>query len=112
LTKGCRARLPDACVAARRRVGTVLALADMPAEERLHLTDALALVLLLALLLAWPLATPPIGHHAEAREGLVVQDILAHGHWILPRRNGELPSKPPLFHWIAAGIAHVAGAGD
>jgi 4-amino-4-deoxy-L-arabinose transferase-like glycosyltransferase len=64
--------------------------------------DVVVLTLLVALVLAWPLAAPGIGTHGEAREGLVVQDLVARGHWVLPLRNGELPSKPPLFHWIAA----------
>lgn len=63
-------------------------------------------------LLAWPLVSPPIWAHGEAREGLVVRDIIREGRWILPRRMGELPSKPPLFHWVAAGVAHVAGLSD
>ncbi len=70
------------------------------------------LTLVLALLLAWPLATPAIGQHGEAREGLVVQDIVGKGHWILPRRNGDLPSKPPLFHWAGALATRTFGASD
>src|SRR6266404_7810453 len=34
------------------------------------------------------------------------------GEWTLPRRNGELPSKPPLFHWMAAAAARVLGLSD
>jgi 4-amino-4-deoxy-L-arabinose transferase-like glycosyltransferase len=80
--------------------------------DRSHLVDALVLAAVLVLVLAWPVLSPPISHHGEAREGLVVQDIVAHGHWVLPRRNGELPSKPPLFHWSAAAATHLFGAGD
>ncbi len=75
-------------------------------------TDVLALTLAVALMLAVPVLSPPITHHGEAREGLVVQDIVARGDWILPRRNGELPSKPPLFHWGAAASTLAFGAGD
>jgi len=74
--------------------------------------DALVLAFVLASALAWQLYSPPIGLHGEAREGLVVEDIVHNGDWVLPRRNGELPSKPPLFHWIAAGGAHLAGLSD
>lgn len=74
--------------------------------------DVLVLAGLVATLFALPLAGPPITHHGEAREGLVVQDVVTHGHWILPRRNGELPSKPPLFHWIAALATELFGPGD
>ena len=81
-------------------------------DERARISDRLLLALLLATLLAWPVISPPIGHHGEAREGLVVQDVVQHGHWMLPRRNGELPSKPPLFHWIAAVTTHALGPSD
>ncbi len=75
----------------------------------MRLIDAAVLGAILALALTWPLRSPPIGAHGEAREGLVVQDIVAHGRWALPLRNGELPSKPPLYHWIAAGAAEARG---
>jgi 4-amino-4-deoxy-L-arabinose transferase-like glycosyltransferase len=58
------------------------------------------------------LVSPPIWHHGEAREGLVVQTIVNEHQWVLPLRNGELPSKPPLFHWIAALLAHFFGISD
>jgi len=74
--------------------------------------DVALVTALLAPLLVAPLWSPPIGEHGEAREGLVVQHIVAHGEWILPRRNGELPSKPPLFHWLAAPLGHVFGVSD
>jgi 4-amino-4-deoxy-L-arabinose transferase-like glycosyltransferase len=31
---------------------------------------------------------------------------------VLPHRNGELPSKPPLYHWIAASLASLFGISD
>jgi len=74
--------------------------------------DVALVAALLAPLLLAPLWWPPIGEHGEAREGLVVQHIVAHGEWILPRRNGELPSKPPLFHWLAAPLGHAFGISD
>lgn len=77
-----------------------------------HVRDAVLLGCLLGLLFALPLRGSPITHHGEAREGLVVQDVVAHRHWILPRRNGELPSKPPLFHWTAAATTKLFGASD
>lgn len=85
----------------------------MPVSERWSRTgDALLLACLLGLLFALPLGGSPITHHGEAREGLVVQDVVTRGHWILPRRNGELPSKPPLFHWAAAVTTKLFGASD
>ncbi len=81
-------------------------------DGRPRVADVLVLTLLVALALAWPLAAPPIGTHGEAREGLVVQDLVHRHHVVLPLRNGEVPSKPPLFHWIAAATAGVVGLSD
>ena len=45
----------------------------------------------------------PFYDKQEAREALVVWEIIHSGNWILPLRNGvEIPSKPPLYHWLAA----------
>jgi len=74
--------------------------------------DALLLILVFAALLVRLLRSPPIWRHGEVREGLVVQGIVHTHEWILPFRNGELPSKPPLFHWIAALTAFVLGLSD
>lgn len=47
---------------------------------------------------------------SEAREGVVVTEMLASGNYILPLRNGELvPSKPPLFHWLGVLVARAFG---
>jgi 4-amino-4-deoxy-L-arabinose transferase-like glycosyltransferase len=73
----------------------------------------LALIAAVLLLALWrPLALPRIYEQGEAREGLVVQDIVREGRWILPLRNGELPSKPPAFHWLAATAVRIAGFSD
>ncbi len=79
---------------------------------RIKTTDLLLLGLILAVFAAWTFLLPPIWNHGEAREGLVVQDIVRSHHWILPYRNGEVPSKPPLFHWIAAPLAFLFGPSD
>ena len=48
----------------------------------------------------------PFATKGEAREGLVVKNMLEQKNFILPLRNlSEIPSKPPLFHWIAAGAS-------
>jgi len=53
----------------------------------------------------------PFFNKGEPREGLVVQSIVSGGDWILPLKNGtELPSKPPLFHWVGA-LASLARGG-
>ena len=46
-----------------------------------------------------------IGGSSEAREAHVVSEIVKYNEWVLPRRNGIIPSKPPLFHWIGAAIS-------
>src|SRR5206468_2920406 len=66
--------------------------------------------------LAVVLAALPIGSDlyqgGEAREGLVVRERLRTGDWTLPLWNGSvMPSKPPLFHWLAAAAAALTGAG-
>ena len=85
---------------------------DTPAPRGGIARDAALLVVVLAVAFAWPLHSPPISTHGEAREGLVVRDVARDERWILPLRNGELPSKPPLYHWIAAAGATVVGVGD
>ncbi len=74
--------------------------------------DAWLFALIFAALLARLALAAPIWQHGEAREGLVVLDIIRNHEWILPLRNGELPSKPPLFHWLAAIFALLFGTSD
>src|SRR5438445_8642569 len=72
---------------------------------------AAALVALTVVLAALPIGSD-VYEGGEAREGLVVREMLRTGDWILPLWNGSIvPSKPPLFHWLAAGAAALAGAG-
>jgi 4-amino-4-deoxy-L-arabinose transferase-like glycosyltransferase len=53
----------------------------------------------------------PFYEKGEPREGLVVWEIWHNGNWILPLRAGtQIPSKPPLFHWIAALASLSAGS--
>ena len=68
---------------------------------------ALALVFFAALLPC--IALPSIGGSSEAREAHVAELIRVTGEWILPLRNGVVPSKPPLYHWVTAAIGEVAG---
>ena len=66
-----------------------------------------------AALQLWGLEKTPFHTKGEPREALVVAEILGGGGWILPRRNGiELPSKPPLFHWLGAVCARLTGRTD
>jgi 4-amino-4-deoxy-L-arabinose transferase-like glycosyltransferase len=44
----------------------------------------------------------------EPREALEIWEEIHNGEWVLPSRNGiDLPSKPPLFHWLG-GLAALA----
>lgn len=81
-------------------------------RERLATTDLLALVAGLSVVLAGLAIFPAIWTRGEAREAMVVRDILRNGDWILPFRNGVLASKPPLFHWIATLAARAGGLTD
>lgn len=69
---------------------------------------ALALTLYSALQLLF-LGLAPISGSTEAREAQVIDTILREGSWVLPLRNGIVPSKPPLFHWIGAGLSVAIG---
>lgn len=56
------------------------------------------------------LGLSPFSSKGEAREALVIKDMFEQGNFILPLRNGvDIPSKPPFFHWIAAGTAKLSG---
>ncbi len=68
-----------------------------------------ALLVLTCLVLFCGNFDAPFYDKQEAREALVVWEINHSGNWILPLRNGnEIPSKPPLYHWIAAIISKSA----
>jgi 4-amino-4-deoxy-L-arabinose transferase-like glycosyltransferase len=55
----------------------------------------------------------PFSNTAEPQEALVVREMKESGEWVLPRVNGELiPSKPPLFHWLALAVSTLCGDVD
>jgi len=72
-----------------------------------HLAGLLALCSLLYL----PnLGTLPFFNKGEPREALVVQEIVQHGSWLFPLKLGvQVPSKPPLFHWLGALASMIRG---
>jgi 4-amino-4-deoxy-L-arabinose transferase-like glycosyltransferase len=77
------------------------------------LLGGIGLLLAIAALHFWDLGTAPLYSVGEPREAMQVVDEIDRGEWILPLRNGtELPSKPPLYHWLAAVVALVAGRID
>lgn len=55
------------------------------------------------------LGVPGIWGSSEAREGQVIWVLMNGGDWVLPLRNGIVPSKPPLFHWFGAIFANGLG---
>jgi 4-amino-4-deoxy-L-arabinose transferase-like glycosyltransferase len=46
----------------------------------------------------------PVWGSSEAREAHVIWSILHGDHFFYPSRNGIVPSKPPLFHWIGTFV--------
>lgn len=57
------------------------------------------------------LGRTPFHTRGEPREAVVVQDLVSHDRWLLPRRNATaLPRKPPLFYWLG-GVAAQARDG-
>ncbi len=79
-------------------------------ESRRTREIVLGLVSLCSLLYFFELGRIPFYNHEESKEALIVSEIVNHGEWILPLRNGvELPLKPPLFHWIGASLSLLVG---
>jgi len=62
------------------------------------------------LLLAPFLGLSSIGGSSEARETHVASIIRETGEWVLPLRNGVVPSKPPFFHWVTSALGELYGA--
>jgi 4-amino-4-deoxy-L-arabinose transferase-like glycosyltransferase len=55
---------------------------------------------------------PSIAGSSEAREAQVIDVIVREGTWVLPLRNGIIPSKPPLYHWSGALLSSALGNVD
>ena len=55
---------------------------------------------------------PAISGSSEAREAQVIDVIDREDVWILPLRNGVIPSKPPLYHWLGALFSRALGGVD
>lgn len=61
---------------------------------------------------AVPAVDVPFYTKGEAREAVLVQAMLREGNFVLPMRNGtEIPTKPPLLHWLGAAVAKLGGHG-
>jgi 4-amino-4-deoxy-L-arabinose transferase-like glycosyltransferase len=80
-------------------------------SEHTKLTLALTLFVAAFVFYAACLGNRPFATRGEGREALVVSAMVDQHNLILPRRNGEvIPSKPPLFHWLALSAAQVVGS--
>lgn len=60
-----------------------------------------------AIWLAFLACLPAVWGSSEAREAHVVALMNSTAEYILPLRNGLIPSKPPLFHWLATVLLGV-----
>ena len=72
---------------------------------------ALWLVIILAIAMMIPfLGLSDFNTKGEPREAVVAYTMLEHGNWILPINNGgDIPYKPPFFHWCIAFFSLIAG---
>ncbi len=72
---------------------------------------AAGIIFIIALLyLAHSMGSRPFWTRGEAREAIVVQAMFDQSNYVLPLRNGiDIPSKPPMFHWLASLAAHSSG---
>ena len=72
---------------------------------------ALWLVIILAIVMMIPfLGLSDFNTKGEPREAVVAYTMLEHGNWILPINNGgDIPYKPPFFHWCIAFFSLIAG---
>jgi 4-amino-4-deoxy-L-arabinose transferase-like glycosyltransferase len=68
-----------------------------------------SLTIFFAILYFLNLGSYPLYTKGEPREAVTIFNIVSGGGVILPMRAGiEIPSKPPLMHWIAAIISVVS----
>jgi len=69
-----------------------------------------AITLLTAALSLHRLGAAEVCGANEAIEGVFVQQMVEHGHYLFPLENGRAPMyKPPLFHWTGAVLDRVVG---
>jgi len=79
-------------------------------QKTLHVAALLVLLLVSMVLFFLDLGSLPFYTKGEPREALQVWREVHAGEWILPLRNGtEIPSKPPLFHWLGGLTSLLSG---
>jgi len=55
----------------------------------------------------------PLADPEEARCGLIVRDMLRHGHWLVPHLQGKpYFDKPAPFFWLAAAAVRLTGSAE
>ena len=46
----------------------------------------------------------------EGREGLIIKSMIEQHNYVLPLRGGiDIPSKPPMFHWLLVLTYKISG---
>ena len=74
-------------------------------NKALWIVTILAIVMLISFL-----GLTEFNTKGEPREAVVAYTMLEHGNWILPINNGgDIPYKPPFFHWCIAFFSLFAG---
>jgi 4-amino-4-deoxy-L-arabinose transferase-like glycosyltransferase len=82
-----------------------------PWDYHSHSINLTVLAVICGLVFFLFLGKVPFHDKGEPREALVVRDIVDHGNWLFPLKLGQdIPSKPPLFHWIGAISSRFWGA--
>lgn len=84
-------------------------MAKMPEKKGSDLMLALVCAVTYAAILFPLVSLPQVGGSSEAREVHIARIIHEEGNWLLPLRDGLLPSKPPLYHWLVAAAGHLSG---
>lgn len=75
-------------------------------------TLSIVLALILSISIFPVLGLPNISSSSEARETHVASIIRTSNQWILPDRNGYVPSKPLLHHWLSVITSYITGSVD
>lgn len=81
---------------------------DSPSQLKVpFIVFAIAATLLVGFVFANGLSDLPTS--SEAREVLVARTLSEGGNWMVPTRDQMIASKPPLHHWIVAGVSLGTG---
>lgn len=96
-----------------RQTGYRQALSLRPADRDYYIRIQWLVAILAVLAFTWGIWSIPIMSTNEARRMVIVQEMLASGHWLIPTLNGETYiTKPPLFTWLAAFSGWIFNSTD